>query len=94
MVTLNSALTCSSSSPVTVMVDLLNVGSNNVVSGTLQTLISSCGTTFTISMSASSSDGGQYRCRVRLSYTGSNSAFVMLPTEVLSDPATLYVVGE
>ena len=96
MVTLTSALTCSSPSPVTVMVDLVRSGSNTAITSVAAMGSgSTCDTTMlTIPMSVSSSDGGQYRCRVQLSYTESNSVFVMLPSEVSSDPATLYVVGE
>ena len=88
-VMLHSSLTCSG--PVTVMVDLLGIGNS------AQTATGS-GSTCTVSLSVSSmaveADGGQYNCSVQLIYTEDNSAYVMGPAQIASDPATLYVVGE
>ena len=93
-VMLHSSLTCSG--PVTVMVGLVSTNPPNSVIDT-QTATGS-GSTCTVSLSVSSmvvgTSGGRYNCRVQLNYTATNSAFLMPPGQIDSDPATLYVVGE
>ena len=95
-VMLHSSLTCSS--PVTVMVDLVNTSTtpDSVIS--TQTATGSGSTCDPVSLSVSSmvngTSGGRYDCRVLLIYAADNSAYVTEPGQIDSNTATLYVVGE
>ena len=92
-VMLHSSLTCSG--PVTVIVNLVSTNPSDSVIDT-QTATGS-GSTCTVPLSVSSmagTSGGRYNCSVRLNYTADNTGYVMLPDQITSDTATLYVVGE
>ena len=92
-VMLYNSLTCSD--PIAVTVNLVKIDSNSVV--TTQQAEghgSICNATLAVSTNALNSDGGQYICRVQLSYYANNSAFITLPAQIVSSTATLYVVGE
>ena len=95
IVMLHSSLDCSGL--VAVMVDLVSTSTPNSVINT-QTATGSGSTCDTVSLSVSSmvvgTSGGRYNCCVHLNYTAANSAFVMLPDQITSNTATLYVVGE
>ena len=88
-VMLHSSLTCSG--PVTVMVGLLGTGNP---AQTATGSVSTCTVSLGVSSMAVETDGGQYNCSVQLIYTEDNTAYVMEPAQIASDPATLYVVGE
>ena len=90
-VMLHSSLTCSG--PIAVTVDLIRVGTV-LATQPAEGPSSTCNTTFTVSANALSNDGGNYRCRVRLSYSATNSAFIALPAHITSIAATLFIVGE
>ena len=56
---------------------------------------SKCVASLTVSMAASSDDGGLWKCHVQFfKYNAPNSAYVLLPDEIWTNPETLYVVGE
>ena len=91
IVMLHSSLTCSG--PVAVTVDLVRIGTNTVITTQpTEGPSSTCNTIFTVSANAMSNDGGNYRCRVRLSYSATNSAFIALPAHITSIAATLFIV--
>ena len=93
-VMLHNSLTCSG--PVTVMVELVSTSTPNSVINT-QRATGSGSICDAVSLSVSSmvgTSGDRYNCSVRLNYTAANSAYVMLPDQINSNTATLYVVGE
>ena len=84
---LHGSLTCSA-----VTVNLVKISSNTVIAThPAEGPGSTCNVTLTVSENASSSDGGQYKCHVQLSYS---VVFVFLKSQIVLSIATLYILGE
>ena len=89
IVMLHSSLTCSG--PIAVTVDLLRVGTV-LATQPAEGPSSTCNTIFTVSANAMSSDGGNYRCCVHLSYSAAHSAIIALSAQITSIAATLFII--
>ena len=93
-VVLHSSLTCSS--PVTTIVDLFAANSTTPLnpSQTAAGFGSICTIPLTVTLAVTSNNGGPYQCGAHFNYTAFNSVFVLLPDQIYSYPALLYIVGE
>ena len=95
-VVLHSSLTCSG--PVTAIVDLFAANSTAPLTPSHQTatgsgVSSTCTVSLTVTLTAANNNSGTYQCGVHFNYNASNSVFVLLPDQIYSFPAMLYVVG-